>query len=90
VTPFTFLVTAVLVVFWTVAANCLVRPTRTLALAGEMATVTGGAGLVLATDALPTAEVTAVLVACTVTVAGDGTIEGAVYRPPIESKRLRR
>lgn len=39
------------------------------------------------TAALPTAEGIALLVACTVTVAGDGTTFGAVYSPLIESMK---
>ena len=37
-----------------------------------------GTAAVIVTEALPTAEATAWLVACTVTLAGDGTIAGAV------------
>ena len=79
VTPLTFHVTAVFEVFVTVAVNCLVRPMRTLALVGEIVTVTGGGGgFTIMTDALPIADDTALLVACTVTMAGEGTPEGAV------------
>ena len=63
VMPFTFQVTAVLEVLVTVAVNWRVLPTRTLALVGEIVTLTGGGGLVTVTEALPTAEGTAVLVA---------------------------
>lgn len=74
VMPFTFQVTAVFEVFDTVAENCLVRPTRTVALVGEMVMVTGGGGgggLTTLTVALPIAEGTATLVACTVTFTGE-------------------
>ena len=77
-TPFTRQVTVLTVVFFTVALNCLVCFTTTLALVGEMVTLTGGGGFVTVTEALPTAEATALLVACTVTVAGEGTTDGAV------------
>src|SRR5579864_8809036 len=42
-------------------------------------------GPVIVTDAVPTAEDMAALVACTVTVAGLGTTVGAVYSPLTES-----
>ena len=79
VTPFTFQVTDVFVVLVTVAVNCLVVFTRTLALVGEMLIPTGGGGggFVTVTAALPTADVTCLLVACTVTPC-DGTVAGAV------------
>jgi hypothetical protein len=82
VMPLTFQVTVVFEVLETVAVNCFVRLTRTVALVGEMLMLTGGGGLVTLTAALPTAEGTATLVACTVTFTGDG---GAVYRPVMES-----
>jgi hypothetical protein len=41
-TPFTFQTTAVFEAFCTVAVNCLVRFTLTVALAGDTVTVTGG------------------------------------------------
>ena len=75
VMPFTFQVTAVFVVFETVAVNCLVRPTRTVALVGEMVMDTGGGGgggFTTLTVALPTADVTATLMAWTVTFTGEG------------------
>jgi hypothetical protein len=90
VTPFTFHVTDLFVVLVTVAVNCLVFLTRTLALVGEMLMPTGGGGgggcgVVTVTDALPTTGgMTALLVACTVTVAGPGTDVGAVYNPVTE------
>lgn len=78
VTPLTFQVTAVFEVFETVAVNCRVRLTRTDAEVGEIETDTGGGGFTTVTAALPIAEGTAALVACTVTVAGDGGTTGAV------------
>src|SRR5437762_1459008 len=93
VTPFTFHVTDVFAVLVTVAVNCLLFRTRTLALVGEMLMPTGGGGgggcgFVIVTDALPTAGgFTALLLACTVTVAGAGTATGAVYSPVAELMR---
>lgn len=93
-TPFTFHETEVFDVLVTVAVNCLVVLTRTLALVGETLIPTGGGGggggggveLVTVTNALPTAGgVAALLVACTVTVAGTGGVRGAVYSPLTES-----
>ncbi len=83
VTPFTFQVTEVFVVLVTVAVNCFVVFTRTLALVGEMLMATGGGGgggcgFVMVTNALPTAVGMALLVACTVTVGGEGSAAGAV------------
>ena len=48
---------------FTVALNCLVVETGTLALEGDTVTVTGGGGGVMVTDAVPLAEVSARLVA---------------------------
>jgi hypothetical protein len=63
VTPFTFHVTEVFVVLVTLAVNCLVAVTRTLALVGEMVTAIGSA-FTTVTAALPaTAGVTALLLA---------------------------
>ena len=81
VIPFTFQVTLVFDVFWTVAVKVLVRLVRTEALVGEMATVIAAGGGVIVTVAEPTTEVSAWLRACIVTVAGEGTVAGAVYRP---------
>ena len=84
VTPFTFHVTDLFVALVTVAVNCLVFLTRMLAMVGEMLMPTGGGGgggcgLVTVIDALPMADgVTALLVACTVTVAGVGGVRGAL------------
>src|SRR5271167_2974374 len=57
-----------------------------LALAGVTLTLTGGGGggLVMVTAALPAADDATMLVACTVTVAGVGTLAGALYRPLVE------
>ena len=91
VTPFTFHVTDVFDVLVTVAVNCFVVLTRTLALVGEMLMPTGGgggggSGLVTVTDALPTTGgFPTLLLACTVTVAGTGGARGAVYSPFTES-----
>ena len=86
-TPFTFHVTEVFVVLITVAVNCFVVFTRTLALAGDILMLTGG-GFVIVTDALPTAGgVAALLLACTVTIAGIGAAAGAVYNPLTESMK---
>ena len=62
---------------FTVAVNCFVVETCTLALAGETATVTGGGGFVTVTLAEPVAVGDATLVPCTVT-APEGTLAGAV------------
>ena len=63
--PFTHHATAVLPVFVTVAVNCLVREIRTVALVGEMLMLTGVGlgGFVIVTRELPTAALTALLVA---------------------------
>ena len=77
-TPFTLQVTAVFEEFVTVAVNCRVRLRRTLALVGEMLTFIDG-GFTSVTAALPTAGgETEVSLACTFTVAGEGTVDGAV------------
>src|SRR5437879_4070492 len=74
-TQFTRQVTAGLAVYWTIAVNCLVLLRRTVALVGAIVTLTGGGGVIV-TEATPTASDTAWLVACTITVAGDGTTAG--------------
>ena len=62
------------------AVNCLLRPRRTLDLTGEIVTLIG-VGFTTVTDALPTAEVIAWLVACTVTGVAAGTA-GGEYKGP--------
>ena len=81
VTPFTCQVTAVLLVFCTVAVNCRVSPVLTVAEVGEIVTLTGP---VIVTCAEPDLVVSACETAVTVTVAGFGTVPGAVYRPELE------
>jgi hypothetical protein len=71
VTPFTFHITAVFDVFDTVAVNCFVFEIRTVALLGEMLTLTGGGGFTTLTAALPNADGTATLAAWTVTFTGE-------------------
>jgi len=71
--PFTLQVTAVFVVFVTVAVNCCVAPVATEALVGLTLTATGG---MTVTDAEADLVGSATLVA--VTVAGEGTPDGAV------------
>src|SRR5207248_2682594 len=83
--PFTDQVTAVLVVPVTAALNCSVCITCTLPLVGEIETVTGGGVAVMLTLALALLLVSATLCALTVTVEGDGTAVGAVYRPAEET-----
>lgn len=76
--PETLHVTLVLVLPVTVALNCWWAPATTLALVGEIVTATGGMMVtVAAADRLESA----VEATLTVTWAGDGTEEGAVYRP---------
>jgi len=75
--------TEVFEVLVTVAVNCLVVFTRRVTVVGEMLMATGtggggGAGFTTVTTALPRAEGMAELLACTVTVAGDGGAAGAV------------
>ena len=74
-TPFTLQVTAVLVVFVTVAVSCWVVPVTSVTLNGLTLTATGGATV---TEAEADLVVSATLVAVTVTVAGEGTAAGAV------------
>ena len=77
VTPFTCQVTAVFPVFVTVAVNCCVALTGTLGIVGlTVTTITGAAVTVMvaASDLVPLA----MEVAVSVTVAGLGTVAGAV------------
>src|SRR6266853_794790 len=83
VTPLTCQVTAVLLVFCTVAANCCVLPAPTVADTGEIVTLTTAGGVTVTwaeADFVASAWDTAV----TVTVAGFGTTAGAVYRPALD------
>jgi hypothetical protein len=62
-------------VFVTVAANCCVWPPYSVAAAGLTLTVTGGYSVAVAE---PDFDVSAWLVAVTVTVCGEVTVAGAV------------
>lgn len=73
--PETLHVTAVLLVFKTVAVNCSCCPVRTWAVVGEMLTETGG---MIVTVAVPDFVGSATEVAVTETCAGLGTLDGAV------------
>jgi len=77
VIPFTCQMMAVSLLFCTVAVKARVLPTRTVALVGEIVTLTAGGGLVTVTVAVPNTAGTVVLVAAIVTVP-DGTLPGAV------------
>src|SRR5580698_6324425 len=65
----------------TVAMNVWVIPAVTLAVAGVTVTATGAATVTCAAADL---VLSALEVALTVTVAGDGTVVGAVYTPAVE------
>lgn len=76
-------VTAVLLVPVTVADNCWAgAPAATLMLAGATATVT--APPAITTVAVAVFDVSATLLAVTVTVSGEAALAGAVYRPEAE------
>ena len=75
--PFTNQVTAVLLVLLTVAVNCCEWPTCIEVLVGERETEIARAAVIL-TLVLALLEVSATLCAVTVTLAGEGTDEGAV------------
>ena len=81
VIPLTFHVTVLLDVFCTVAVKLWVLLIRTMALVGEMVTLTAAAGGVTVTRAVPITTGWVTVVACTVTVAGEGTLAGAVNKP---------
>src|SRR2546430_1096367 len=81
--PLTCQVTAVLLVFCTVAVNCCVPPAPTVADAGEIVTLTTAAG-VMVTCAEADFVGSACDTAVTATVAGFGTTAGAVYRPELD------
>lgn len=80
--PLTFQVTALFVAPDTVAVNCLSAQARIVTFCGATVTVTGpGGGAVIVTTADADFDVSATLRAVTLTVAGEGTLAGAVYRP---------
>lgn len=81
--PFTCHVTDVLLVFCTVAVNCCVVPAGTVADVGDSEMVTPTA-VVMVTVAEADLVVSAWETAVTVTVAGLGTVAGAVYKPAVE------
>src|SRR2546423_886466 len=83
VTPLTCQVTAVLLVFCTVAVNCCVPPAPTVADTGEIVTLTTAVG-VMVTCAEADFVGSACDTAVTATVAGFGTTAGAVYRPELD------
>ena len=68
-------VTAVLVVFATVAVNCCLLPTGTVTVAGDTVTDMGGA---IVTDAVADFVGSSTEVAVTKTCGGLGTVPGAV------------
>ena len=76
--PATVQLTAGFAVLPTVAVNVLVALTSSVTVAGESATVIAASTVTAAAAVLVGS---AWLVAVTVTAAGDGTAEGAVYRP---------
>jgi hypothetical protein len=80
-TPFTFQAT-LLDIFVAVAVNCCVPDVWTDALAGDIER-----DVIAATVTAADADLdgSAILVAETVTVAGEGTIDGAVYNPLVET-----
>lgn len=79
--PLTLQLTLVFDVPLTVALNCLVCPSTTLAVVGEMVMPTF---CVTCTDAVPDLVGSATDVAVTVTNGGLGAAEGAVYSPLVE------
>ena len=78
--PLRLQMTAVLLVFATVAVNCCLPPIGTVAVAGETVTPTGR---LIVTDAVADLVGSATDVAVTKTCAGLGTAFGAVYKPPL-------
>jgi hypothetical protein len=79
---FTDHVTVVFGVPVTVAVNCCVVVVCTVADVGDNVMVTDGGAAVIVVVALALFVLSATLVAVTVTVAGEGTEAGAVYKPP--------
>jgi hypothetical protein len=73
--PETLQVTLLSTAFWRVAVNCLVPPAATRESEGETVTTTAARMVIVA---LADLEVSAAEVALTVTVAGVGTLPGAV------------
>ena len=76
--PLTLHVTAVLDEPVMLAWNCSVVPTVTMVVVGEIVTTTG---TIIVTVAFPVVVPSATDVAVTVTWAGLGTLDGAVYKP---------
>jgi len=83
-TPFTSQVTDELAAPFNVAVNCWVPKLATLAALGDTLTVPAAVAAVTVTLADPDFVASACEVAVTVTVAGFGTVAGAVYIPPLE------
>lgn len=83
VTPFTSQVTAVLLEFVTVAENCRVANDATVAVVGEIPTLTAAAGGSIVTAADADLVVSACETAAMVTVVTAATL-GAVYKPAAE------
>ena len=81
---FTSQVTAVFDVPVTEAVNCFVCPVATEAEAGEMETEIPAEAPLIVTGAMATLLESAELTAAMFTVAGDGAVAGAVYRPEPE------
>jgi len=82
-TPFTSQVTDELAAPFTIAVNCWVPKLATLAALGDTLTVPAAVAAVTVTLADPDFA-SASEVAVTLTVAGFGTVAGAVYIPPLE------
>lgn len=82
--PFTSQVTDELAAPFTVAVNCWVAKLATLAVLGNTLTVLAPVVAVTVTLADPDLVESACEIAVTLTVAGFGTVAGAVYSPPLE------
>jgi hypothetical protein len=83
-TPSTSQVTAVLGAPFTDAVNCCVPKSATVAVLGETVTVLATPAAVTVRVAEPDFAEFACEVAMTLSVAGFGTVTGAVYNPPLE------
>jgi hypothetical protein len=83
-TPFTSQVTDELGMPFTAAVNCWVPKLATFAALGDTLTVPAAVAAVTVTLADPDFVASACEIAVTVTVAGFGTVAGAVYIPPLE------